>query len=238
MVIDRNKKFVSNIFGRGRESAENGLFIVFEGIDGSGKSTQLKVFAEKLRNRGCLTVETKEPNDLPGWAIFKKKVLTQGVKALDRFETIRMVEEARREHINKIINPALSRGSIVVSDRYTESTAVYQNFAGRGRLPQGAPRPNLTFLFDLPAKDAARRIRERGGVDDIGLSNVFEAEKRRLAYLSRVENDKSGYVVIDALGTVEEVAERCWEAFDERVIKKGLLREVVRSVSLKKTIMG
>ena len=149
-------------------------FITFEGIDGSGKSTQAKLLATYLKSKGIDVVLTREPGGSPG-AEEIRRLLVEG--APDRWsgETeILLFTAARRDHLEKTIRPALDRGAIVISDRFADSTRVYQG-AARGDLRETVDRlhdaviglePDLTFVIDMDPHEALRRGLARKSGED------------------------------------------------------------------------
>jgi dTMP kinase len=145
------------------------LFITFEGIDGSGKSTHLKRAAEWLARQGVACRQTHEPGGTPLGDALRLLFLDRRWGALDGTVELLMLFASRRQHLLEVIEPALAAGEIVLCDRFTDSTRAYQ---GRGRgvplalidqidlLATGRRRPDRTLLFDLPA--AAGRARRHG----------------------------------------------------------------------------
>ncbi len=151
-----------------------GRFISFEGIDGSGKSTQVRALAATLRAQGADVVETREPGGAPGAELIRG-LLVEGDPGRWSPETeILLFTAARRDHLERTIGPALHRGAIVVCDRFADSTRVYQGVARaalRGMvdalhaLAIGL-EPDLTLILDLPPDEAARREQARGSRED------------------------------------------------------------------------
>ena len=151
-----------------------GHFITFEGIDGAGKSTQVRALADRLRDEGHDVLTTREPGGAPG-AEDIRRLLVEG--APDRWsgETeILLFTAARRDHLEKTILPALERGATVISDRYADSTRVYQG-AARGDLRDTVDalhalmierEPDLTFIIDMDPKEALRRGLARQSGED------------------------------------------------------------------------
>ena len=151
-------------------------FISIEGIDGSGKSVQVKRLVERLRAEGRCVVQTKEPD---GGRLGKeiRAILTQGDRQLERVEELLLVNAARYDHARSVISPALSRGDWVVSDRYFDSTYALQVFGAAEDLRPlhdavlhavvGDARPHATIILDLPPDSAAARrtIRKDGPGD-------------------------------------------------------------------------
>jgi len=160
----------------------NGRLIVFEGIDGTGKSTQLHLLQRYLEACGNRVVATREPTDGEyGQAI---RSLYHSRNTLSREEELALFMNDRREHVTTVIAPALALGRIVLCDRYFLSTAAYQGAAGLDPeliIAQNgfAPPPDLALVFELDPREAVRRITEHRGE----LPNDFE----QLDYLQKVD---------------------------------------------------
>jgi len=202
-----------------------GKFVVFEGIDGSGKSTQFRLFCENLKKRGYGTTETHEPTKNPIGDLISRRLRSKtdlpsdinGVIYVLRFYADRI------EH-NKMIKDELKKNKIVVSDRYYHSTIAYQQTQGldvgfitdfhKKLVRKGCVKvPDLTFFVDVPAEEAIRRIDERAKEKD--KVHIFEhlefLKKLRGNYLKLKEILDENIVIIDGTGTVEEVQERIWK---------------------------
>jgi dTMP kinase len=197
----------------------HGKFITLEGIDGAGKSTHLNWLADIFQKKGNKVVVTREPG---GTALGEK---LRGL-LLDRNQAMHLETEAllmfaaRREHLDKVIAPALGRGDWVLCDRFTDATFAYQG-SGRGvewaRLKileqwvQGTLQPDLTLLFDV----APEVGRERAG--SIKTPDRFEQEQNdffqraRDGYLRRAREDASRFRVIDAGADVEKIRKNLLE---------------------------
>jgi dTMP kinase len=141
------------------EVPQTGRFISFEGIDGSGKSTQARLLAETLRAAGHEVVLTREPGGSPGAEEIRRLVLEGDPDRWSPETEILLFTAARRDHLEKTIRPALARGAVVITDRFADSTRMYQGIS-RGDLAGVVDRlhtlmigiePDLTFLIDLPA---------------------------------------------------------------------------------------
>jgi dTMP kinase len=164
-----------------------GLFVSFEGIDGSGKSTQARLLAEHLRGLGREVVLTREPGGSPGAEEIRRLVLT-GDRARWSPETETLLfTAARRDHLERTIRPALDRGAVVITDRFADSTRLYQGTT-RGDLRALVDRlhdlvigvePDLTFVIDMdPAKALARSLERLGSQpapSAVALQEVLEA---------------------------------------------------------------
>ena len=158
-----------------------GRFISFEGIDGSGKSTQARLLADSLRGLGHEVVLTREPGGSPGAEEIRRLVLEGDPDRWSAETEILLFTAARRDHLEKIIQPALARGAVVITDRFADSTRMYQGIS-RGDLGDVVDRlhammigvePDLTFLIDLPAELGLSRAQTRAGAEmrfeDMGL---------------------------------------------------------------------
>lgn len=182
-----------------------GKFITLEGIDGAGKSTHHQWLVEFLERHGKSVVATREPGGTPLGEELRELLLNQAMHL--ETEALLMFA-ARREHLDKVILPALERGDWVVSDRFTDASFAYQG-GGRGLAQeklaaleawvQGSLQPDLTLLFDVPVEVAQSRLASSGNSLD-----RFEQEKRgffervRSAYLARAVQEPQRIVCIDA----------------------------------------
>ena len=197
------------------------MFITFEGIEGSGKTTQEKRVAELLRGRGRNVVVTKEPGGTP-LADRIRAILLDSRSSIDPIAEVFLFAASRRQHTMEVIRPALQRGDVVLCDRYADSTLAYQGF-GRmieldrlrmvNRWATDGTEPDLTLLFDLPEEVGLTRARSRNSVAPAD-EGRFEAEDLRFhrrvreGYLSMAKAEPERFVVIDANGTVDEVFAR------------------------------
>jgi dTMP kinase len=193
-----------------------GVFITFEGIDGSGKSTQLRMLASELRLRGREVVSTREPGGTPLGGLLRK-VLLDAEEQVDPLAELLIFAADRAQHVRSLVRPALDSGHVVLSDRYADATVAYQG-AGRGfpdgliaevvALATGGLMPDLTLLFDLTVAESQRRARQRH--DDEEKRDRLDAEdaafhaRVRDAYLRLAASDSERFRVVDANGSVEE----------------------------------
>jgi len=188
-----------------------GKFITLEGIDGAGKSTHMGFVAEHLRTLGKSVLTTREPGGTPLGEMLRDMVLSQSMHV--ETETLIMFA-SRREHIDKVIVPALEKGIWVISDRFTDATFAYQG-GGRGianeRLKlledwvQNGLQPDLTFLFDVSSELSQQRLAFNQSLDR------FEQEKQdffkrvRDSYLDRAHAFRQRMRVIDASRGIAEI---------------------------------
>lgn len=191
-------------------------FITFEGVDGAGKSTHLNWFADTLRARGIDLLITREPGGTPLGEKLREILLHEPMHP--ETEALLMFA-ARREHIEKVIRPALQRGTWVISDRFTDASFAYQG-GGRGvviekleqleRWVQEDLQPNLTLLFDIPVEVARERLNKNVALTNVALDK-FEQEKSdffvkvRNAYLARSQKNPARFAVIHAEKSPAEV---------------------------------
>lgn len=188
-------------------------FITFEGVDGAGKSTHLNWFADNLRSRGIDLLVTREPGGTPLGEKLREIVLHEPMHA--ETEALLMFA-ARREHIEKVIRPALQRGIWVISDRFTDASFAYQG-GGRGvavekleqleRWVQAELQPDLTLLFDIPVEVARQRLSNNVSLDRFEQEKSDFFEKVRNAYLARSQKNLARFVIIRAENTPDEVKE-------------------------------
>lgn len=179
-------------------------FITFEGIDGAGKSTHIEPLAERLRARGLGVVCTREPGGTPLAERLRELVLNE---AMDGVAETLLVFAARRDHIERVIVPALGRGDIVLCDRFTDATFAYQGF-GRGQdlgslrslesWVQAGLQPDLTLWFDVDPVVAARRRAEARPADRFEAEDVAFFERVRQGYRARMAEAPTRIVRIDA----------------------------------------
>ena len=193
------------------QDAKRGCFITFEGIDGAGKSTHIEFVTRLLKKTGKEVVVTREPGGTK---------LGEALRALLLHEKMHLETEAllmfaaRREHIDLVIEPALSRGAWVISDRFTDASFAYQG-GGRGLSGQKLQQlenwvhpnlqPDMTFLFDVPTEVANARL------EAVRIRDKFESEQEtfflrvREEYLRRANAFPERFKVIDSTQTIEQI---------------------------------
>lgn len=188
-----------------------GKFITFEGIDGAGKSTHIEFVANLLRSEGFKTVVTREPG---GTSLGEKlrELLLHDKMHLET-EALLMFA-ARREHLEEVIEPALSRGDWVISDRFTDASFAYQG--GGRKLDKEKLRvleqwvhpnrqPDLTLLFDVPLEVARDRLAATRELDKFEREKAEFFEATRLAYLERAKEYPERFVVINSQLTIADI---------------------------------
>ena len=212
-----------------REAGETGRFITFEGGEGSGKSTQAGILANRLARAGRKVFATREPGGSPRAEEIREALLSGRVWQFGPFAEAVMFAVARADHIENAISQALHEGKWVVCDRFLDSTRAYQGATTgvpRGlinaleRLTVGNFLPDITFILDIPAEQGLARAAERrsGSVPDRFESQELMLHERvRRAFLDIAEEEPDRCVVIDASQPEAMVAEDVWEVVLHRL---------------------
>ena len=202
---------------------ETGKFITFEGIEGVGKSTNIAHLTRALESRGISVLTTREPGGTPMAERIRDLVAEHGDEAMPDIAELLLVFAARALHVNNVIEPALSAGTWVICDRFTDSSRAYQG-GGRG-LPQedinqlaqwvhGDLRPDLTILLDAPVEVGMNRAGRRNEPDRFESEQSEFFERVRATYLQLAELEPQRFVVVDATqdldivrDTIEQIAQ-------------------------------
>ena len=195
----------------------SGKFITFEGIDGSGKSTQLRMLAGDLRARGIDCLTTQEPGGTPLGRRLREAFLETEETVAPMAELLAFAAD-RAQHVEFLIKPALGLGRVVISDRYADATFAYQG-AGRGfpeqkvnqviELATGGLKPHLTLFFDITVEEAIRRMSSRD--ENHTKKNRMDEEtaefyeRVRNAYLGIAKHEPRRFCVIDAARPIEDI---------------------------------
>ncbi len=217
--------------------SRRGKFITFEGLDGTGKSTQMRRLAAALREAGCKVVETREPGGTVTGEKVRRMLLDSATSGLSPLAEMALMFASRAQHISEVIQPALDHGHIVLCDRFTDSTEAYQG-GGRKlgsaavldlhRVLCGGLQPDLTFVLDSdPAMSLGRARRRNQRATRAGKhrgdENRFEQETRaffarvRDAYRALAARQPQRVVVIDARGTPGQTHEKILEVVGTRL---------------------
>ena len=204
-----------------------GTFITFEGIDGSGKSTQLRLLDKFLRAKGCDALLTREPGGTPV-GLRLRAALLDATEEVDPLTELLVFAADRAQHVRRVLRPALAAGRVAISDRYADATVAYQG-AGRGFAPELISRivdlateglkPDLTLLFDLPIAESTSRTTRRSTSKGTGTTprNRLDIEhadfhtRVRDAYLQIALAEPERVKLIDSSGPLEKTHERVKE---------------------------
>lgn len=204
-----------------------GKFITFEGIDGSGKSTQLRMLASELRVRGLNVLTTMEPGGTPLGRRLRESFLETEETVAPLAELLLFAAD-RAQHVELLLKPSLDEGKIVISDRFADATFAYQG-AGRGfsetlvnqliEIATSGLKPDLTLFFDVSIENALKRTDARTEAGE--KKNRMDLETRefysrvREAYLRLAAEEKSRFRIVDANGSVGEVHKSVLEVVNE-----------------------
>jgi dTMP kinase len=208
--------------------AGRGRFISFEGGEGSGKSTQIKILAERLAGLKFHVIVTREPGGSPGAEIIRHLVLSGMGKLLGPEAETLLFAAARDDHARTVIEPALKQGAWVLSDRFFDSTRVYQGALGHvspgilnamQRVTIGDLKPDLTAILDVPVEIGLKRAAARRGnaaADRFESEDVSFHQQLRDAYREIARNEPERCVLIDATEEPAKVAANIWSALRDR----------------------
>ena len=192
-------------------------FITLEGVDGAGKSTHIPTIANLLRAKGKEVLVTREPGGTPLGEKLRELLLHESMHP--ETETMLMFA-ARREHLERVIKPALARGAYVLSDRFTDATFAYQ-CGGRGvsaekirqleTWVQGEFQPDLTLLFDVPVSVSTQRLAGARDPDRFERENADFFERIRQAYLIRANDFPQRFRIVDSGKSLSDISKELEE---------------------------
>ena len=229
--------------------SRRGKFITFEGLDGTGKSTQMRKLAAVLRVVGHKVVETREPGGTPTAEKIRKVLLDSGTAGLAPLAEMALMFASRAQHIAEVIEPGLAAGAIVLCDRFTDSTEAYQGSGrklGSGpvrelhRVLCGGLQPDLTILMDSNPHASVNRARRRNQKTSKGPNrghdeNRFEQETRaffgrvRDGYLAIAKREPGRVVIVDARGTPGQTHQKILEVISAKLELAGLAKRVLHA---------
>jgi dTMP kinase len=211
---------------RGRRYPSRVPFITFEGIEGSGKSTQLALAAERLRGAGRTVRATREPGGTPIAEKIRQVLMDAAHAELEPMAEWLLLEAARAQHVAEVVRPALAGGAFVLCDRFSDSTEAYQ-VAGRGldaamvsgldaRVRDGVA-PDLTLVYDLdPREGLARAKRRDAGAGRFESAALAFHERVRAGFLAIARREPARVAVIAVDGDAASVFARTWQALARR----------------------
>ena len=219
------------------------MLVTFEGGEGCGKSTQIKLFERYLKEKNIDYILSREPGGTPLCEKIRKLLLENKEDMSAKTEFL-LFSSARAEHVEKVVKPNLNAGKVVVLDRYYHSSYAYQGYAGKQNLNElkaitefaiSNCKPDLVFLLDISYKDGF----ERKSMDE-NLKNLDRIESKgkayhdavREGYLKLAREEKERFVVIDATKSVEEISKTIIQEFEKRFIHKmNIMEEYFNKIS-------
>ncbi|MEI9892427.1 MAG: dTMP kinase [Chthoniobacter sp.] len=209
-----------------------GIFVSFEGSEGCGKSTQIRLLADRLKSAGREVLLTREPGGTEiGEQLRHLLQFSKAGYAMTSETELLLFAASRAQLVREVIVPALAAGTTVLADRFLDSTTVYQGVARRldpvevaaiNRFAVGGTLPDITFVLDLDPAVARERLRQRavpaGAPDRMENQPVAFFDAVRAGYLTLARDHPDRVRLLDAAGSVESLAERIWQELDSRLI--------------------
>ncbi len=210
------------LFYKKQDAAQRGKFITFEGGEGAGKSTQIKLLMARLQAAGLECICTREPGGSPGAEVIREVLLSGAVHAHGPEVEAMLFAAARADHIDSVIRPALAAGTWVLCDRFADSSRVYQGEAGVDkqtienlqRIAVDGVEPDLTLLIDVPAELGLKRVNKRSQDGPDNAPDRFEKDslethqRRRQLFLQIARENRERFAVIDGSRHANEVEEQ------------------------------
>ena len=205
-----------------------GIFVTLEGIEGTGKTTNLRFLAEYLHQHDVPLLITREPGGTPLADDIRHFLLSEHKEQIEPEAELLLIFAARAQHIHKVIRPALAAGKLVLCDRFTDTSYAYQG-AGRDiplekiatleALVQEGLKPDLTILLDAPAEVGRERIQERKKADRFEMESNKFFNKARRAYLKMAQEEPNRFRVVDASQPIADVQRQMLEALQPCLAK-------------------
>ena len=202
-----------------------GKFITFEGGEGGGKSTQAARMAGYLRGKGLEVLETREPGGTPESEALRDLLVQGDPDRWSALSELLLITAARVEHVNRLIEPALTEGKWVICDRFADSTLAYQGIAGElglelveqlQKLAVGATAPDVTFLLDVRAEAGLQRAEKRGGAARFEKKGAAFHQTLRDGFLALANENPQRIVLIDGEDTFDNV----WGQIEAELVQR------------------
>jgi len=203
---------------------KNGRFIVIDGPDGCGKSTQVKLLEQYLRNKGRRVLAVRDPGSTTVSEDIRKILLNPYYREMTPLTELFLYFASRAQLVEQTINPTLKKNNIVISDRFLSSTIVYQGYAGNigakkvsdlWRLAAGGFEPKITIILDVPpGKGLARIKRSRSGHDRMEQKALLFHKKVRQGFIRLANSDKNKYKLINGSASIDAVQNQIRKIID------------------------
>ena len=212
--------------------AQRGLFITFEGTDGSGKTTQIQRLSADLTRAGDAVRVTREPGGTPISEQIRDMLLNPDHGEMASTTELLLYAASRAQHVAEVIQPALEAGKIVISSRFADAMVAYQGY-GRGlalelihhlnRIATNGVTPDLTFVLDLPVEIGLQRVQQsRGTMDRLEGENIEFHRQLRQGYLAIASQEPQRVKIIDAQQTADRVYAQIKAEVDRRIGKRAI----------------
>ena len=206
------------------------MFITFEGLDFSGKSTQVGLLADGLSKSGMKTLILRDPGGTAIGEKIRTVLLDRELHAMSDFAELFLFSASRSQLVQEIIKPALEKGTIVVCDRFYDSTTAYQGW-GRGlsldsikainRVAANGLVPAITYFIDIPVSEIElRMMHQKAGADRMEMSGRTFYERVREGFL-QLAKEEPRFEVIDGRKTIEEIRQKVWERFQRELTNQS-----------------
>ena len=205
-----------------------GKFITFEGGEGAGKSTQVRLLADALAAHGIDVVQTREPGGAPQAELLRELLISGATDRWSANAEALLNYAARDDHLRSTIRPALGRGAWVLCDRFSDSTRAYQGLAGDVPMEMidavhrqivGPTEPDLTLVMNIAPETGLKRAHERGDANRFENKGLAFHQRLQQSFLQIAEAYPKRCVVVDASGAIDEIAEAIWSAVESRLLK-------------------
>lgn len=222
------------------------LFITFEGVEGSGKTTQIQRLKRYLTNKGIPCSVTREPGGCPISEKIRKILLNPIHREMVPMSELLLYEAARAQHVKDVIEPLLKKGSVVLCDRFSDATIAYQGYGRKidlrlveslNRFASQGTRPDITFVLDCPSNLGLKRAIRRNEALSKENEGRFESEKVqfhqrvRRGYLSIAKKEPNRIKVIDTRQGRNKVFEKIRQVIDELIVRSSEFKSAFRNPS-------
>ncbi len=209
----------------------SGLFITIEGTDGSGKSTQIDLLSKYLTSKGYNVICTREPGGTPISEKIREIIIDKNNSDMTDMTEAMLYAAARAQHVSQVIIPALNEGDIVISDRFTDSSVVYQGFARSmgerfikniNKYATGDLDPDITFLLKLKPEEGLARKKAQAELDRLEAEKFSFHQRVYDGYVRLAKRHKERIKVIDALKSIDEIHSEIVEGIEELLNKNSI----------------